>query len=145
MLPQHFVAIESVPRLPNGKTDRNGLPALSESALSTGHRRVVEPRTGIEITFASVWREMLGVDVVSVTDNFFDLGGHSLLAMRAAAEIERRTGHRVSPRSFIFESLAQMAGRVTHASGAAEPSGRRGIVGRLKAAAGKLGRKIGGR
>jgi amino acid adenylation domain-containing protein len=145
MLPQHFVAIESVPRLPNGKLDRSGLPAPSHAGVELGHRHLIQPRNDNEIIVAAVWREMLGADTISVTDNFFDLGGHSLLAMQTIAEIERRTGHRVSPRSYLFDSLAQIANGVGDSPAVARGSTRSGVVPRLKAVAGRLRRKIIGR
>jgi len=58
---------------------------------------------------AAVWRELLSVERISVTDNFLDLGGHSLLIMQAVAKLEARTGKRVSPRIFIFQTLEQIA------------------------------------
>jgi acyl carrier protein len=58
---------------------------------------------------AAVWRELLGVERISVSDNFLDLGGHSLLIMQAIAKLEARTGKRVSPRTFIFQTLEQIA------------------------------------
>jgi acyl carrier protein len=56
-----------------------------------------------------VWRELLGIERISVTDNFLDLGGHSLLIMQAIAKLEARTGKRISPRTFIFQTLEQIA------------------------------------
>jgi hypothetical protein len=56
-----------------------------------------------------VWRELLGVEHIDVTDNFLDIGGHSLLIMRAVAMLEARTGKRLSPRAFIFQTLEQLA------------------------------------
>jgi len=32
---------------------------------------------------ATVWRELLSIERIAVTDNFLDLGGHSLLIMQA--------------------------------------------------------------
>ncbi len=58
---------------------------------------------------AEVWRELLGVKNVYVGDNFLDLGGHSLLAMRAISMMEKQTGTRGSLRSFVFQSLEQIA------------------------------------
>ena len=58
---------------------------------------------------ATVWRELLSVERISVTDNFLDLGGHSLLIMQAVAKLEARTGKRLSPRAFIFQTLEQIA------------------------------------
>src|SRR5205085_1104075 len=72
-------------------------------------RQFVEPTTPVQHALAAVWRELLGVTRVSVTDNFFDLGGHSLLAMTAAMRIERDTGIRLNVRRLIFETLEQLA------------------------------------
>ncbi len=36
---------------------------------------------------------------VGVNDNFFDLGGHSLLCLQVVAQIEKRTGTKLSPQA----------------------------------------------
>jgi amino acid adenylation domain-containing protein len=108
MLPQHVVPIDAIPRLPNGKIDRRGLPHPGATPMD----RVVtaeRPLTAVETAIAGIWEELLGIEGVQVTDNFFDLGGHSLLAMRAVANIERRLGVRIDVRRLIFESLGQLA------------------------------------
>ena len=58
------------------------------------------PRSGASCSASSASRRC---------DNFLDLGGHSLLIMRAVARLEARTGKRLSPRTFIFQTLAQIA------------------------------------
>jgi len=58
---------------------------------------------------AEVWQQLLGVGQIRLDDNFFDLGGHSLLSMQAITQMEKRTGKRVNPRRYIFESFAQLA------------------------------------
>jgi hypothetical protein len=52
---------------------------------------------------------VLGVSQVSAHDNFFNLGGHSLLVLRAISAIERRSGTRLGPRSFVIDTLGQLA------------------------------------
>ena len=47
--------------------------------------------------------ELLGVDAISVTDNFFDLGGHSLLAARLLVKIEQLFGKQLSM-STLFQA-----------------------------------------
>ena len=109
MVPQHFVALERLPQLPNGKVNRAALPPLQPENLVPETREASPLQTPQEAAVAAVWRELLGVDEVHRDDNFFDLGGHSLLAARAVAMIERELGLRVAPRRLIFESLQQIA------------------------------------
>src|SRR5690606_9728895 len=67
------------------------------------------PRTTVEIAVAEIWRSLLNLDQINLTDNFFDLGGHSLLAMRAANEIRRRFGIDPHLHHLIFENLGQVS------------------------------------
>ncbi|MGQ0752218.1 MAG: amino acid adenylation domain-containing protein [Betaproteobacteria bacterium] len=41
------------------------------------------PATDMERAVATLWQELLGIERVSMDDNFFDLGGHSLLLIQA--------------------------------------------------------------
>jgi hypothetical protein len=138
MLPQHVVALEAVPLLPNGKVDRKGLPApRDEERAGAGF---AAPRTEAERAIAAIWSELLGIARIGTSDNFFDLGGHSLLAMRAVTMIETRLGRSLQVRRFIFETLGQLAaapaGGVVHALPARVPAPapaprRTGVMGRL--------------
>lgn len=120
MVPQHFVEIDSVPTLPNGKVNRKALPKPQDTdgAVVGG----LEPAmTQAEIAIAEVWQQVLGIERVGPLDNFFDLGGHSLLVMRAVVAIEKRTGLSIAPGRFIFESLRQMAAQVDGEAAPARP------------------------
>ncbi len=50
------------------------------------------PVTQAEVLIAQMWGEMLGIEHVSASDNFFDLGGHSLLAVQVINKLKKRTG-----------------------------------------------------
>jgi amino acid adenylation domain-containing protein/thioester reductase-like protein len=89
MVPTHFVVLNAFPLNPNGKVDRNALPAPDGLGLEALEERV-EPRTAIEQTLAELWAEILGLEWVSIDDNFYTLGGHSLLAIRLIAQIHQR-------------------------------------------------------
>ena len=108
MVPAVFVALDALPLTPNGKVDRRALPALEPRPLEA-RRGERAPHTRAEQIVATVWRELLGVERISVDDNFLDLGGHSLLIMQALAKLEASTGRRLSPRAFIFQTLEQIA------------------------------------
>jgi amino acid adenylation domain-containing protein len=110
MVPAVFVPLERLPLTPNGKVDRRALPAPDVAPAAPAAAETSRgPRTHGEQLVATVWRELLGVERIAVSDNFLDLGGHSLLIMQAIAKLEARTGKRISPRTFIFQTLEQIA------------------------------------
>ncbi|HEX2095543.1 MAG TPA: phosphopantetheine-binding protein, partial [Longimicrobiaceae bacterium] len=85
MLPSAYMVLESFPVTPNGKVDRQALPAPDTGGARD--RAYVAPRSALEEALAGMWQEVLGVERVGVHDNFFDLGGHSLLATQLVARI----------------------------------------------------------
>ncbi|PXX71771.1 amino acid adenylation domain-containing protein/thioester reductase-like protein [Nocardia tenerifensis] len=94
MQPGIYQCRTDLPVTANGKIDRAGLRAdLAQD------RDVPMPDAGfegdIEHAVAEIWREVLGHNRFSATDNFFDVGGHSLLATALIGEISRRVGARV--------------------------------------------------
>ena len=84
LVPSAFVALDAIPRTPNGKTDRGALPAPDAADSAREH---VEPRTETEARVAEVWAAVLGAERVGALDDFFALGGHSLLAMQAVSRL----------------------------------------------------------
>jgi amino acid adenylation domain-containing protein len=86
MVPQHFVQVDVIPLLRNGKLDRNALPV--PEAQST--REYEPPRGIVERTLAALWQELLGVERIGRRDHFFELGGDSLMVMTL---IERMRQH----------------------------------------------------
>ena len=109
MLPQHVVTLDALPLLPNGKIDRQALPAPHVEVHAATRAIRVAPSTPAERGIAEVWCELLGIDTVDLRDNFFDLGGHSLLAMRAVMTIRERFGWEIQPPRFVYETLGQLA------------------------------------
>jgi len=83
MVPQHIVVLPTMPLTPNGKIDRRALPMPQVSGPSRDESKIA-PSNAIEELLLQLWRRVLQVDEIGVTDNFFDLGGHSLLAVRLA-------------------------------------------------------------
>ncbi|CAM4112206.1 type I polyketide synthase [Pseudoalteromonas byunsanensis] len=61
------------------------------------------PRNATEAMIVKIWQQLLGVESIAITDNFFDLGGQSLLASRVISCIYEETGLEVDV-SAIFES-----------------------------------------
>jgi amino acid adenylation domain-containing protein len=101
MVPDDFVLLQAIPITPNGKTDRKSLPKPDYNQISrTGE--YVAPRTDIEKQLAGIWQEVMGLEKISIFDNFFALGGRSLIAVQIMARIEKVTGKRL-PLATLFE------------------------------------------
>jgi hypothetical protein len=117
MVPDIFVLIDQLPLTPNGKINRRALPAPSSTRTDSSFRYVA-PRTPVEQVLASIWAEVLGVDLVGAYDNFFDLGGHSLLATQVISRVRQRLGYELTLRSlFEHARLADMASEIEKAGG----------------------------
>src|SRR3546814_8649773 len=97
MVPQHFVALDTIPLSPNGKIDRKALPAPDLGARAASD--LVLPRNETERTIAEAMSQVLGVPDIGVHDDFFALGGRSLLAAPLTTRLNRDMGARTSLRS----------------------------------------------
>jgi acyl-CoA synthetase (AMP-forming)/AMP-acid ligase II/aryl carrier-like protein len=107
MIPAAYVSLDSLPLSPNGKLDRQALPAPGIDAFSTSVFQ--EPQGETEILLAGLWQELLHIDRVGRFDNFFQLGGHSLLAI-SLIERMRQAGIETDLSTLLSTSnLAQFA------------------------------------
>ncbi len=124
MVPPDWRLLADLPRTPNGKVDRRALEAMEVRREEAEH---VAPRTPTEETLAAIWAEVLKLDRVGVTANFFDLGGHSLVATRVMSRVRSALGADLPVRTLFraptVESLAQEveAARRDEAAGDAPP------------------------
>ena len=84
MVPTYFIKLDEMPLSPNGKIDRNRLPA---PAKYVSEEQIINPATALEQFLAHIWEEVLAVESVGLNDNFVNLGGHSLVAMRILARV----------------------------------------------------------
>lgn len=92
LVPSVIIALPALPRTPNGKIDRDALPA-PETIQSAGVLR--EPQTSLETKLLSIWKNVLAREDIRMTDNFFDLGGHSLLGLRLMNQLREALNEHV--------------------------------------------------
>ncbi|HLJ86298.1 MAG TPA: amino acid adenylation domain-containing protein [Candidatus Angelobacter sp.] len=108
MVPSAFVTLEALPLLPNGKLDRQSLPAPN---LRNEGSRV--PRNHLEQMLCVHFAEVLGVDHLGIDDNFFLLGGDSLTAMKLVWQLRSTLGVNLSVGAlFASPTVAELAARI---------------------------------
>lgn len=83
MVPNYFMRLETMPMTASGKTDRKSLPVPD---LVQSVREYVAPATEHEKKLCNLMEELLHVEQVGVTDDFFELGGDSLTAIEFLAK-----------------------------------------------------------
>jgi amino acid adenylation domain-containing protein len=102
MVPVEFVVLENFPLTQNGKIDRAALPA-PKPGNTLRDEAFTEPRTPVEERVAAMLSALLGLEKVSVRDNFFMLGGHSLLGTQLISQIRSAFNVELALRT-LFES-----------------------------------------
>lgn len=102
MVPSRFIQINHLPLSASGKLNRNALPNPQFSARKTSVTDIRD-LSDTEQVLISIWREVLGSDVMNPEENFFDLGGHSLLATQVLSRICAQLHVDLTLRTF-FES-----------------------------------------
>ena len=124
MVPAVFVCLEELPLTPNGKVDRKALEKMEGVRLASG-TDYVAPRTDTDRRLCAIWQQVLGLERVSIHDNFFDLGGHSLLATQVVLRVEQTLGVKLTVRD-LFErpTIAELSGRLAEALPVGRPACR---------------------
>ncbi|OUS25460.1 hypothetical protein A9Q99_21275 [Gammaproteobacteria bacterium 45_16_T64] len=112
LVPAAFVFIDDLPLNSNGKVDKKRLPEPNEFCYDSNE--YVMPKNAIEQKLADIWQEVLGLNRVSVNDDFFDLGGHSLLVTQVVARIREEMDIEISLRTlFQATTIATVAEIIT--------------------------------
>ncbi|MFC8964999.1 non-ribosomal peptide synthase/polyketide synthase [Streptomyces sp. NPDC057094] len=105
MVPAALVPLDRLPVTPSGKLDAAALPAPDYAALSSGR----PPRDAREESLCAAYADVLGLDAVTIDDDFFALGGDSITAIQLLVRA-RRTGLRLSSRDvFRHRTVAALA------------------------------------
>jgi len=111
MVPATFITLTRLPMTPSGKLDRSALPAPSPDASLDAASE--PPQGDTEAVIARTWQELLQIERVGRTDNFFALGGHSLLAVKALSRVNRLLGSSLKVTDFYkHPTVAQLAASV---------------------------------
>jgi amino acid adenylation domain-containing protein len=105
--PTHLLKLTALPRMANGKIDRQALPAPANQDHGS---EMQAPRDALETLLANLYAELLERDAVDTTQSLFDLGGHSLMVIKLCARLRKLLQIEVAP-GLVFDhpSVAALA------------------------------------
>jgi amino acid adenylation domain-containing protein len=107
MIPTQFIQVEKIPLAQSRKVDRKALTAMGKKIDTAAQYQ--PPQNIIEKIMAEQWQDVLEIERVSVTDNFFHLGGHSLKAVKLIAKL-KNSGIGVSINQlFRYQSIKELS------------------------------------
>lgn len=106
MIPKFIVQIQEIPLTASGKVNYKKLSSINSSILG----EYIEPQNEYEYKLEKIWCEILNIERVSTSKNFFDIGGHSLKIMNLISKVYKVFGIEL-PFEIIFKniSLKEMA------------------------------------
>ncbi|MCY7930376.1 condensation domain-containing protein, partial [Bacillus inaquosorum] len=112
MLPARLIQIDSIPLTVNGKLDQKALPEPEKHAYTADD---IRPKNEIEKVMAEIWEELLDVEELGVSANFFELGGDSIKALQVCARLKQRGFETTVREMFEHQTLGELSARVRKA------------------------------
>jgi amino acid adenylation domain-containing protein len=100
MIPAIFMQVDALPLSPNGKVDRDALPAPTFAGEDAN--AAAANANNVERDILAVWKRILRLEQVGLDDNFFDVGGDSLLLIAVQANLQKALGREI-PITDLFE------------------------------------------
>ena len=109
MVPDVYMELDVMPMTPNGKINRKALPA-PEMKRTT---EFVAPQGEMEELFCTIFSDVLKIQEVGATDNFFEIGGTSINAIKVIVEASKHGVQIVFNDLFIQKTPRALAAFVT--------------------------------
>ena len=105
MIPSALLELDSFPLTSNGKLNKRALPEIDFSVSE----EYMPPTTEMEKSMCEMWQDVLGLDQVGISDDFFKIGGNSILAIRLSSLINVRLKCEIKVRDiFKFRTISQL-------------------------------------
>jgi natural product biosynthesis luciferase-like monooxygenase protein len=138
MRPSQIVFLDRMPMTPNGKIDRQALP-LPKTVAERGE--MVAATGDTEAAVAAIWKDALGLEEISVTENVFDLGAHSLLVVQMQRRMKEHFARDIAITDiFRFPTVRAIAAHLSSDAGPANAAADRGAA-RAAARLARMGRR----
>jgi acyl carrier protein len=115
MLPTHMFVLDNIPRLANGKIDRNNLPSPETLLVDS---EFIAPSSALETFLAEEMVQLLNLEKISAQRSFFSLGGHSLLIIKLVSRLRKQLQVDIHP-GVVFDnpSVVELANALSNEEG----------------------------
>jgi acyl-CoA synthetase (AMP-forming)/AMP-acid ligase II/acyl carrier protein len=114
-VPRQIVFVDTIPKGATGKVARNGLSVQLADQLKSASGPT---RNGLQHAVAAIFGEVIAVEHVGATDDFFDLGGDSLRAFQVISRIRAMFDVNLSIATvFAKSTVAELADEIVRALG----------------------------
>ncbi|MEM9446198.1 MAG: amino acid adenylation domain-containing protein [Verrucomicrobiota bacterium] len=121
MIPTLWHTLEEIPRLPNGKVNKEALPQPNNPKSQNTYE---PPINDTQHQLVELWQNLLQKEKIGIHDSFFLLGGHSLLAIQLVSKMESHFKVSVPLRDLFqnptIEAISKMIQETNDALPAAE-------------------------
>ncbi len=122
MIPTFYVWLDTMPLTPGGKVDKKALPQ-PETGIKTAD--YLAPETALEKQLTEIFAATLGLEQVSVLDDFFAIGGTSISATKVAMKCLSQQIPLAYADLFEYKTVKQLAAFVEkHVAAAIDPNDR---------------------
>ena len=109
MVPDAYMQLDSMPMTPNGKINRKVLP-VPDMKRATEYE---EPVGEMEELFCNIFSDILKINEVGATDNFFEIGGTSINAIKVIVEASKHGAQIVFNDIFTLKTPRALAAFVS--------------------------------
>ncbi len=110
MIPRYIIKTDIIPMTPNGKIDRKALVHMYKS--EHGPVDYIPPQNDTQKIIVDLWKETLGIDNISIADNFFDLGGDSLSLIRLQIKAMKYNWKLTTQDYYSYQTVKELAEKI---------------------------------
>jgi amino acid adenylation domain-containing protein len=112
LVPSVIVKVGELALTANGKVDRRRLEEMELDRSGEEGKEEGREKRPVEEVIGGIWSEVLGVEEVGLSENFFDIGGHSLLATQVVSRMREALNVEVELRAIFEEPTLEGLSRV---------------------------------
>ncbi|OOM73735.1 linear gramicidin synthase subunit D [Clostridium puniceum] len=112
MIPSYIIQINKLPLTPNGKID---IETLFKKEIAQAVKEKCEaPRNQVEENILNVWKDVLGIDGIGISHNYYELGGDSIKSIQIVSRLQKYNINLKVKDIMEYTTIKQLSKHVTY-------------------------------